>query len=274
MVNNNFLPEARYKKTYLDDVEANPLHHIGEIVHVKPFEFLKSQNTLYTTGENFIGIIRLEELTIYPIFFFEDRHIPRFLPPLFNHCITAKIIDYKDGKFILSRKESMKEALQYFKEGEVIDAYKTAFIRSSAYLDIGAGVEAICPRSELADCTNHLKYSTIQYLRVKLLSESQTHPNKFVASYKQLFPTKDIKEFDIIEGIASSWNSIHDGIYVEISPTQTGIANTNGLIVVEPDQLDEFEKPDVILGNSYTFFVKDITVSEKGSVHYHLSFAL
>ena len=266
-----FLPEARYQKTYLDDWVINPKNQIGKIVHVRPIEYSHHSKFLFVNGENFHGIIKLEDLTIYPLSFFEDRNIPRFLPSLFNHCITAKIIDYVGGDFILSRKESMKEALQYLKYGRIINAYITAFSNLNMFLDIGAGIEALCPLDELAVCPTYFKYSKDEYLNVKVLEESSSYKNKFIVSYKQLFSPKQIEKGDIVQGIASNWAKNKTGFYVSLSPHQAGIANASGLVIVEPSELNEVFNPDIVFGNTYSFYVRDISTNSRGQTHYHLS---
>ena len=98
---NSFLPECRYQPTHLPSWKDCPNDYLGKIVHVLPTEFLKRTKKLFVCGNNFNGIIEEEELSIYPITYFDQTNMPRFLPKLFDHCITAMITGFSKGIFVL-----------------------------------------------------------------------------------------------------------------------------------------------------------------------------
>ena len=264
-----FLPESRYMESQLEENwKANPKVHIGKTVHVKPVEYISSTKTLIVRGMNFTGQISYSELSLYQFTCFENTLIPKFLPKVFKHCITCKIVDFSDldKKFILSRKESMEEAVQNVKLGEIIDAALINCTKKSAFIDIGAGIEAIIPVQEVSNCRIHNVQdilSDIDYIPVKILEKSKNFENKFVCSYKQAVPPKQILAGDIVFGRVGDFVSDGTGVYVELTPNQTGILDTIGLMVIYSYEQNFYSTPDIVIGNTYSFRVHKVKESKK-----------
>lgn len=270
-----FLPECRYQPTLLTCWENDPNSHIGKIVHVLPKEFLSATKTLNVAGENFVGIIEESELSLYPITYFEGSTLPKFLPKMFGHCMTAKITGFSNGKFILSRRASMQEALSFLNIGDIVESKKTSCIPKIVFVDIGAGISAIIPISEVtSSCIDDVApiFEGIDYIPVKIIGKSPNYENKYIASYKQTIPPKLIVKGDIVLGKATNLTQDGTGVYVELSPTQSGIVDIEGLTVVSKDQIDEYSYPDIVLGNTYSFLVHRVKESNKfrNKTHYSL----
>ena len=268
-----FLPESRYQQTYLNHWEDNPNHYIGEIVHVLPIEFIQQENVLRVRGKNFDGIIKVQELSIYPIICFEESHIPKFIPHLFGHCITAAITDFYNGQFIMSRKITMQKALEHIEIGNILEAKKIAIQSNTTFLDIGAGINAIIPIHEVSASfirNVNLTFMDMEYIPVKIICESPNYKHKFVASFKQAYVSRPISKGDIVIGKAINLLKDNSGVFVEISPNQVGIADTDYLIVSGSSELDECLHPDIILGNSYSFLVQKFRGYDNGVFRYSL----
>ena len=253
-----FLPESRYQPTRLDNWEQDPQAHIGTIVHVMPKEYLSTTQTLTVYGKNFIGSIEISELSIYPITYFKKDRMPKMLPKMFGQCITAKITGFSNNRFILSRKSSMQDALAYLKIGDIVEARIISCLDKKAFVDIGAGINAILPIKEVA--TIYLEslipiLENTDYIPAKIIAESNQYPNKFVISSKQVIPPKEIERGDIVLGKAVKMLPDMTGVFVELSPTQTGIVDTDNLIVVGEDNPQEYFNADIVLGHTYSFLV-------------------
>ncbi|MBO4816469.1 MAG: S1 RNA-binding domain-containing protein [Clostridia bacterium] len=276
MSSKEFFPEARYDLTQLINWQANPYLFITKIVHVKVDSYSSHEGTLYVYGKNFEGIIDISELSIYEIDYFPDNiYTPKFVLNCFANdtCITAMIIGYANGHFILSRKKSMRKALSYLKIGQIISAYKTGTTKTMVFLDIGAGINAIIPSHEISSCrVDASKYfKTFQYIPVKLIDESE-HENKFIMSYKQCFSPKHIEKNDIVYGKTICYTNDYSGVFVELSPNQAGIVDTDGLLVVE-SRAYSYLKPNIVIGQTYPFWVKRIKQSKTtGEAQYALRF--
>ena len=232
---NHFLPEDRYNNTILDDGwELNPDAYLGTIVHVFPENFTTSK-TLTVKGENFPGFIPENELSIYPIDYFVGSTIPKFLPTVMKSCrVTAIIIGYENGRFVLSRKKSMEQALQNIAYNQIIMCSKVATTYGSAFVDIGGGINAIIPSHEISNCiiesaTNYFK--DLHYFPCLILEESHTYKNKFVVSYKKVAPQLDISVGSKIKGKVTGLTNDSTGAYVELSPSQFGILDLGSLTV-------------------------------------------
>lgn len=251
MKKENFLPEARCKITIFD-YWTDPESHIGEIVHVLPQNYnYENQELNVFIGNSFPGIIPLSELSIYD--FEEEKICYKLISPLFtsHNPITAKIIDFDNyhNCFILSRKENMKNALEYFLSikgsSEIIYAYKTSTSKSSIFVDIGAGICGLIPCSEISDSyIDSSKYfNGIDYIPVHLLLENVY--GKFVLSYKSTVSYQDFNVGDIVLGKVTQSVPTGDGIFIELNPNQTGILDADyGLLTTQCDNDNWFIIPN------------------------------
>ena len=259
---NHYLPEPMYNVTNLGDWENNPFSCIGQIVHVYPQDYTQSER-LNCEGSNFHGYIPKGELSIYEVDYFTDNfRIPRFLPALTKgNRITAKIIDYDSESklFILSRKQTMEEALQSFYVGQIVMAYKTSGTKNSLFIDIGAGINAIIPSQEISNCAvEHAnKYFTgIISFPVKIIYESPHYKDKFVASYKAVAPQLEIDIGDRVTGKVTGIMEDNTAVFVELSPTQIGILDLDNISFSTSN-----DGSDIVLNQCYDFIVRRIRLS-------------
>ena len=257
---NHFLPEARYRPTYL---LKDPSKSISEIVHVKPLEFFSSEDILTVEGVNFRGIIPKDELSIYPMTYFEGNSTPKLLWNAFHThiALTAEITSYDEsnGLAILSRKKSMERALssgifavENKMKAKIIYSYK-----NKTFVDLGAGVTGIVPTKEfsmgfISDIEEFLKGK--DYIPVKIIGNKG---NWIMASHKDFFEPKKIIEGDIVQGKILDYIPDGTGVFVEISPTQIGILDTEYLTVVKSEYLDVFDNT-IVKGKIYSFRVHRI----------------
>jgi len=142
MLKQLFLPESMYEidsklnRRKLVDCFKKHINITGRITR------LNSKDNLFEVdlGGNFIGIMPFESSTIYPIYKDNGKFSFGFIS-LVGKTIQAKIIKYDNNNIILSRKESMLEALEILKQTNKIKfATITSFSQSSAFIDIGAGI--------------------------------------------------------------------------------------------------------------------------------------
>lgn len=287
MEKKNFLPEARCQVTIFN-YWTNPKLHIGEVVNVLPENYnCESQELNVFIGNSFPGIIPLSELSIYD--FEEEKIYPKLIYPLFinHHPITAKIIDFDSHRncFILSRKENMKDALEYFLSikgsSEIIYAYKTNISKSCIFVDIGAGICGLIPCSEISNSyVDSSKYfDEIDYIPVHLLSENVY--GKFVLSYKSTVPYQDFNIGDIVLGKVTQLVPSGDGIFIELNPNQTGILDADyGLLTAQCDndecfiissKSNNFPVYCLMKNGKYYFQISQIRTTENNIKHFKLS---
>lgn len=218
-----FLPESRYTRlTRLEDPKNVPL---GQIVHVKPWQFVPAVGLL-VYGHNFDGLIPIGDISIYPDD--DDEKISRILIRK-DYLITAKVIE-SPGLLILSRKSSMEDALKEIHPEKILSAKITNFHSETTFLDIGAGIGAILPISEVS--LVHIEPDELRYrfrgidsIHVKVLHESSRQANKFIVSYRGAFKPLELSVGDIVRGKVHSDLPDGSGKIVEISPAQAGIVD-------------------------------------------------
>lgn len=250
-----FLPESRYtRETMLKDEKTT-------IVHVRPLTY--SSAGLLVHGENFEGLIPPDEITIYSD---EQEKTARVLVSR-GDLITAKIVEAPtSGLILLSRKQSMADALQEIVPGKVLSAKITNYGRTSTFLDIGAGICAVLPISEI--CQVHIepdevpdRFSGFDSIKVKVLDESLQYSQKFVVSYKAAFKPLSISEGDVVRGKIHSTLPDGTGTLVELSPVQSGIVD------IGPNNCSWVQLKK---GWFYNFKVKRVRPKSNGYLHYSL----
>lgn len=265
----DFMPEARYGPSYLANWQANPFLFIGKVVHVKVDYYDPANGIIYLHGKNFDGIMSKDELSIYSSSCYSDSQTPKFLLKALSDrfCLTVLIIGFNadDNMFIFSRKKVMQKALHHLECGQTIIAYKVGATKSTVFLDIGAGINAIIPVSEVSCCRifDVSEYFRDQnWIKVKLINVGN-YANKFITSYKQAFIPERIQAHDIVYGKTIAFTHDMTGVFVEITPLQAGIVDIeDGLLVVESEAY-AFLEPHIIIGRSYPFWVKRIKKSKR-----------
>ena len=255
----DFLPESRYGKSTLD--LSKPQENIGKIVHVQPKTYV-SEKGLNVIGKNFNGFILNDLLTIY------ENDTQKFINSIKHSraCITAKVIGYheKSKVFILSRKDSMEDAVKEIYIGKILTAKIKGIYGTTYYLDIGAGITAILPVRELSitfipeeDVLE--RFNKNRNIKVMVTGESNLYKYKYVSSYKKAFEPLPIEPGDVIYGKVTSILPDCTGAVVEISPVQAGIVDLNS-------ESFNLVKP----GNTYEFYVLRVRPKDNGILHYSL----
>ena len=265
MAGQNFLPESRYSmKTHLSNWAQNPQNFVNTIVHVQPKEYLPGSG-LFVLGNNFEGIIPSEELSIYP-----DDEPERLSGILIKrqYLVTAKICSFSNDFFILSRKETMRQALkEVFNEmnsGSLVLAKIASIYGTATYLDIGAGISALLPINEISSTyiekdLLHSYFKGIDSILVKVINESQKFPNKFIASFKDACVPTSISVGDIVEGRVVRNLPDGTGKIIEITPLQSGIVDLGLHSWITLD-----------MGQFYNFRVTRVRQRDNGVLHYSL----
>lgn len=144
----NYLPESMYK---LDSNITRQNLKEGDIVTCKVISFKSSKEALIVSLGNFTGIIPIENATIYP-HYIPDGRLHGSVYYLIGKHIRARVISIEDNEVILSRKELMRETMEYFisENPSQFTACITGFSKLSAFVDIGTGINGRISFKEFA----------------------------------------------------------------------------------------------------------------------------
>lgn len=157
---------------------------------------------------------------------------------------------YNNSIAILSRRavqiRCIEEYLNKLKTGDIIDAAVTHLEKFGAFIDIGAGINALIP-------IDMLSVSRISHPRERL-TEGQSikvvlrkiEPNKLTFSLKELMGTwqENADKFTAGETVTGAVRSIEEyGVFVELAPNLAGLA--------EP-------REDLFVGQQVAVYVKSV----------------
>lgn len=186
-------------------------------------------------GNNVTGIIPREEV--------EAINVDEMGYPKPNVCISkvnqyvqfkVKDIDEKD-KYILSRKEVGKEALNWvkteLKEGQIVNGIVKSIRPYGVFVEIGGGVVGLLHIEDLSVArikspTERLKVGQKADFMIKSIDRSN---ERIILSYKELLGTweenaKKFEEGSTVVGIARETEKAKNGIFVELTPNLVGLA--------------------------------------------------
>ena len=143
-----FLPESTYS---VDSTLTRQNIKKGDTITGKVVLVAKPEQFLVVNLGNFRVHMKFDEASIYT-----SRSIPGYVDPniysLVGKTIRAKVVETGEN-IIISRKEHMKEALDYFKAVNPTEftVVITAFNKLSAFVDIGAGIQGRITPSDFVD---------------------------------------------------------------------------------------------------------------------------
>lgn len=214
-------------------------------------------------GMGKIGIIPEKEITIYTYTYphGDESCIPYQISSIVGKKIKARVIDIVSGIYILSRRETIREAYEQIasKKKENVYARITAIYEYGLFCDIGNGVIGLVPISQCSRCrVEKLKnyFSVGDIIKVNI-SEVKTAEEDYRITLSRKDAYKPLmldsvapKAGDICTGTICLPVCTADGYYVEITPAISGIVD----ISYEISRIEE--------GTHASFYVKKIT--EKG----------
>ena len=176
-------------------------------------------------GGGLIGFMPLDESTIYPIFR-KDNNLSPNVYTLVGRTIRARITEiHSTQHIILSRKQNMQDALEFFKEcllyeeeQPVFYAQINNFSRLSTFTDIGAGILGIINPVNFSTCcyrySEDVGFKPKDIIPVIIIDFDEEH-NSFELS--RIF--KSISDYSLQEGDVVICKVFHK---VPNDPTQTG----------------------------------------------------
>lgn len=138
---------------------------------------------------------------------------------------------YNNPIAILSRRavqiRCMNEYLKKLKHGDIIDATVTHLEKFGAFIDIGAGINALIPIDMLSvSRISHPNERLSEGQKIKVVLK-KTEPEKMTFSLKELLGTwqENADMFSSGETVTGVVRSIEDyGIFVELAPNLAGLA--------------------------------------------------
>lgn len=153
-----------------------------------------------------------------------------------NKCICFKVLGFQKDIYdnniaILSRKavqlKCMEEYLNQLVPGDIIDAGVTHLEKFGAFIDIGAGINALIPIDMLSvSRISHPRERLCEGQSIKVVLRKK-EPSKMTFSLKELLGTweDNAKNFTPGETVTGVVRSIEDyGVFVELAPNLAGLA--------------------------------------------------
>ncbi|MCM1285982.1 MAG: S1 RNA-binding domain-containing protein [Acetobacter sp.] len=176
-----------------------------------------------------------------------------------NKTVCFNVIGFEKDIYdnyiaILSRRavqqKCIDEYLSLLSEGDIIDAKVTHLERFGAFIDIGAGINALIPIDMLSvSRISHPNERLIEGESIKVVLRKR-EPEKLTFSLKELLGTwkQNSDQFSAGETTTGVVRSIEDyGVFVELTPNLAGLA--------EPHD-------NLIIGQQVAVFVKSV-IEEK-----------
>ena len=138
---------------------------------------------------------------------------------------------YNNSLAILSRRavqlRCLNEYLNQLIVGDIIDARVTHLEKFGAFIDIGAGINALIPIDMLSvSRISHPNERLVEGQNIKVVLRKK-EPNKMTFSLKELLGNweENAKEFSPGETVTGVVRSIEDyGVFVELAPNLAGLA--------------------------------------------------
>lgn len=226
---NKFKPESCYQKTNMDELRkitfGTPV--VGTAVR---FDSTKRE-VIVNLGYPWTGIIPENEITIYEFTYFEgDGVIPHQIASLIGTKIRAVVTEVIDEYTVrLSRRISMLEIWEEFKEGENYVGAVTNNIGCGVFLDIGNGITSYVKRYEFSlikTTDTNLWISVGDTVPTKILTIEDGY--RITASIKQAYSDDyDIYKRDDVVAVKIGSTKMEGGYFCEITPAIIGIIDTN-----------------------------------------------
>ena len=227
----SFAPESSFSlDKNMSEEKICRAHSTGDFLVAKVLLWNSQEEHLYVyLGNDFYGIIPIEEITIYPIKQSSYFSVGSTIYTLVGKTICVCVKSISDETIILSRKENMLKAFEYLKNNneKIIFAQVTGIENYGLFLDVGCGITGLIPYKELTaskisnpkDVDFHLK----QYLYTKIqkIDEEKYHLS---LTYKSLCQnlTSTLNENDII--VATCLSQLNEeGYFGYINPNTAAI---------------------------------------------------
>lgn len=155
---------------------------------------------------------------------------------------------------LLSRKavglRCIDEYLSKLKEGDIIDAAVTHLEKFGAFIDIGAGINALIPIDMLSvSRIAHPSQRLFEGESIKVILKKREN-NKLTFSLKELLGTweENARMFAVGETVTGTVRSIEDyGVFIELAPNLAGLAE---------------RRDDLFVGQQVAVYVKSIIPSK------------
>lgn len=238
--------------------------NLGETCVGIVLRYDKEQGCLFVDlGMGKIGIIPEKEVTIYKYTYphGNESFIPYQISSIVGKQIKARVIGIASGIYILSRRETIREAYEQIasKAKENVYVRITAVYKYGLFCDIGNGVIGFVPISYCSRCRiekieNYFSVGDIIKVNIAEIKTAE-EDYRITLSRKDAYKPLSLdpvapKVGDICTGIICLPVRTEDGYYVEITPGISGIVDIS------------YEVPRIEEGTHASFYVKKIT--EKG----------
>lgn len=242
------LEDFEYMKTYkpegfgLNNYSMQPKYTIAELEKaIKTNETLSGYVTkcdqelglVVKLGESIQGYIPFCELEYSP---YNETSKSIAAISKVGKVVNFKVVSCEGveygADFLLSRKQSMKEAYDNFisnlKTGDIVDARITHVESYGAFCDIACGLTYLLPIENFCVTrVGNAKEALQDTKAIKVVILGRNKNGKIVLTHKELLGTWDeeVKDFEAGNVVAGTVRSVEDyGVFVEITPNLSGLA--------------------------------------------------
>lgn len=231
----------REKRTKLDSESLKQIKDTQQVLDMYVEDIDESLNMIGKVGKNIKAIIPRGEASsvVGDDGLVEERFIINKKGKVLPVCI--KEIIENDGKIelIMSKKilelKVRKWMYMHLKPGVKLRGIVVGLKDYAAFVDVGGGVTGILKLSDMSDSvlTNAADFFKLGQRIEVVVKKYDRDTGRIELSYKELLGTfedniKKFNEGDIVEGVVR--NRIKTGVFVEIAPNVTGIAeHVNGI---------------------------------------------
>lgn len=237
------LPEASYEFKELTKAEvleacSQSQTVTGIVVKIRNNSLIVKLGKQY--GEEILGTLPFEEVTIYPFTYSRNRKktLPIQIYTLLDKKIRVKITsvslisDSEEDDIMLSRKQNMLEAVDYLSKCEYAPFRVVNSLPTKLFGDIGDGINGKIPIKEVTKSRirNVAEYFHIgDECLVKIISKDEL--NRFNLSYKETFAKYQPENFVVGDSyhavVHEPVDQAHSGYFVCINPQVTGIMDVD-----------------------------------------------
>lgn len=225
-----FYPEKFYKITESSYEELERIKNENKfVVGIADNWDYETKSLIVNLQNGFLGIIPKNELTIEDLKYPDGNteEIPMQAKSKIGKKICAKIEKIYGNTIYLSRKALQEEAFSELKENSMYKVVVTNIVPYGIYVDVACGITAFIHVSEISTT----RFKDVSDVNISLNTTidailMQITP-RLCMSYRRAITVPILEPGEYTLGVVRSELPDRSGYFVELSPNESGIVDTN-----------------------------------------------